>query len=146
MTRRIYFLTKDSIQRKLEDSVMGCCGFRIRLLLVENNRDLNHQPHLEIKEFKLPPTSHHLHVSTETWSRANKILKHEDELSPAKTKLLKSLGTQRVNCATATNIMSQQFDGLKVDKQLMFRIMKKGRDESWGGDESESMMIFTVKV
>lgn len=129
-------------QRKVDVSVKGCCGFRIRVLLVENNRDPDHEPHLLIREFELPPTSRHLHVSPEVWSSANKILKHEDELSPTKTKLLKSLGTQRVNCATAKNIMAQQFDGLKVSKTLLHRLMRKGRNETWGGDESESMMIF----
>ena len=129
-------------QRKLDDGIKGCCGFMMRLLLVQNNHDINHQPHLEIKEFKLPPTSRHLQVSQEVWSRANKILKHEDELSPQKTKLLKSLGTQRVNYATAKKIMSQQYDGLQVNRQLMNRLMRKGRDENWGKDESESMMIF----
>ena len=38
--------------------------------------------------------------------------------------------------------MSQQFGGLKVDNQLMFRVMKKGREDNWGKDESKSMAIF----
>lgn len=129
-------------QRKLDNSINGCCGFFMRLLLVEDKRDLNHQPHLEIKEFKLPSTSRHLQVSSEVWSRANNILNHEDQLTPTKTKLVKNLGIQRVNCATAANIISSQFDGLKVTKPLLHRLMRKGRDETWGRDESESMMIF----
>lgn len=77
--QRIYILTTDSTemmcgscrveQRKSDVSIKGCCVFVMRLLLVEveNNRYLNHQPHLEIKEFKLSPISLHLHVSPEVW-------------------------------------------------------------------------------
>lgn len=38
--------------------------------------------------------------------------------------------------------MSHHFDGLKVTKPLLKHVMRKGRDETWGRDESESMMIF----
>ena len=40
-------------QRKVDVSVKGCCGFRIRVLLVENNRDPDHEPHLLIREFEM---------------------------------------------------------------------------------------------
>jgi len=63
-------------------------------------------------------------------------------LTPKKEKLLKAMGKSRAQSHTVRTVMSDQFDGVKLDHNLMHRVMRKGRVEAWGGDEHESNLIF----
>lgn len=118
----------------------GCCGIKIRVLLVDKEDDATH---LVVREFSLPSDSKHLLVSRQVRElSASKIITHEDMLSPTKTNFLKTLGKNRAKSTFVTEVMSDQFKGIQINKNLMHRIMKKGREDAWGGTSQESMMVF----
>ena len=115
------------------------CGFKMRMLFTNPSNGL---PHLEVTEFCLPATSKHLLVSSEAREKsASKVLTNEDMLTPRKEKLLKAMGKSRAQSHTVRTVMTDQF-GVKLDHNLMHRVMRKGRVEAWGGDEHESNLIF----
>ncbi len=125
--------------RDKDSTENGCCGFRIVLLLVT---DASGESFLEVRKFELPPTSRHLLISHEDREAAeSKVITNENMLTPRKTKFLKSMGKNRAKGHTVVNMLADQFDGLQVGPDLMYRVMKKGRDEAWGVDDDESMTI-----
>jgi hypothetical protein len=128
---------KDVVQKSDEEN--GCCGLSIHCCLQDSEDD--DEPYILIKTFKLPFTSRHLKVSAEVWSENDHVIMHEDELTPNKMKLLKSLGTSRVPATKAREIMEEQYEGVKVSDQCMYRVFKKGRNEKFGALDSESMAI-----
>lgn len=95
---------KDVVQKSDEEN--GCCGLSIHCCLQDSEDD--DEPYILIKTFKLPFTSRHLKVSAEVWSENDHVIMHEDELTPNKMKLLKSLGTSRVPATKAREIMEEQ--------------------------------------
>lgn len=127
--------------RNKDDSALGCCGIKIRLLLVDN--DPESDPYLEVKEFNIPPLSRHLRVSQQARAASeSKVITNEDMLTPSKTALLENLGECRTKYHTVESILSRQYDGLVVSKSLAHRVMQKGRKKAFGEDDDESMMIF----
>jgi hypothetical protein len=135
--KRFRWICGSCKQKERED-----CGFWIRLLLQDKIGEK--EPFLQVMELQLPPTSKHLLVSEEDRqkSASKAAIVHEAELTPKKTALLKSLGEERVSAQTAQNIVRSQCDGLQLGTQLVNRVMKKGRDERWGADDNESMLLF----
>jgi len=125
---------------KKEEDEMGCCGFMMNVVL----RTLTTEtPFLEVLEFRLPITSKHLLISDKAFkSSKNKVIVNEHLLSPTKTNLVKTMGKHRVKLRTVRNLLADQFEGLKLDKQLLHRVMKKGCDDVWGFDDNESITIF----
>ena len=112
----------------------------MRLLLHDTDCD---EPYLEVREFHLPPTSKHLIVSPEARMLSEQVLiKNKDVLTPRKESMIKSLGKHRVRVGVVRNIIAEHFDGVKIDSGLLHRVMKEGRDESWGKDDQDSMLIF----
>jgi hypothetical protein len=128
---------KDVAQKSDEEN--GCCGLNIHCCIRDSKDD--DEPHIFIKNFKLPFQSRHLQVSAEVWNENDHVIKNEDELTPTKIKLLKSLGTSRVPATKAREIMQAQYEGVRVSDQCMYRMFKKGRNEKFGALESESMTI-----
>ena len=93
--------------REKNDDALGCCGIKVRLLLVDN--DPESDPYIEVREFKIPPTSKHLRVSQEARAASeSKVITNEDMLSPKKTALLMNLGKSRTNYHTVETILSDQ--------------------------------------
>jgi hypothetical protein len=130
----------DKDQKQRDESQRGCCGFMIQLLLV-NKEDK--APHLQVRRFNLPPTSNHVLVSEEARAKStSKVIDNEDQLTPTKTNFLKNLGKNRVASHTVRNMMQDQFNGLQVERNLANRVMRKGRNEAWGVDDDEAMIIF----
>ena len=126
--------------RKMDNSIQGCCGFKIRFLLQDKKDDA--PPHLEVREFELPPTSNHLLVSTEVrQSSESKVIKSEKDLSPKKINMLENLGKNRAQAELARNMMMDTH-GVVLGKNLMHRVMEQGRKKAWGTNETESLTIF----
>ena len=127
-----------------ESDERGCCGFKIRFLLCDKDVD---EPHLLVKEFCLPPTSkHHLHESSpdsRTSLPQRLVIKHKDMLTPKKTNIMKSMGKCRATTSLVQRIIEDQYDGrVYVEPSLMYRIMKEGREEAWGKNDTESIVLF----
>ena len=142
--RHRFVLLCGACNDKKDDDTLGCCGFKIRMLLVHPNN--GSRPYLEVKEFILPSNSKHLLVSQQAREEsASKVINNEDMLTPKKVKMLKSMGVCRANEHTVKTAMSTQFEGVKISTSLMHRVMKKGRDEAWGADDEESMLIFYME-
>ena len=126
--------------KDMDSATHGCCGFKLRLLLVENEYD---EPHLEIREFCFPATSRHRLVSAEARAASeSKVVVNEDMLTPTKESLLKNLGKVRARSNLVKSVFAGQFDGMQLEKNLMHRMMRKGRDEAFGATDSESMIMF----
>ena len=126
--------------KDMDSATQGCCGFKLRLLLVENEYD---EPHLEIREFCFPATSRHRLVSAEARAASeSKVVVNEDMLTPTKESLLKNLGKVRARSNLVKSVFADQFDGMQLEKNLMHRMMRKGRDEAFGATDSESMIMF----
>ena len=128
-------------KRKMDDTEVGCCGFKIRFLL-QDKKDNGKEPYLLVKEFKFPPTSHHLLVSTQVRQAAeSNVITHEKQLSPTKVKLLHSFGKNRVRAELAKNVLIDQH-GINLSRNLLNGVMQRGRNEAWGANELESLTIF----
>jgi hypothetical protein len=126
--------------RKMDDSIQGCCGFKIRFLLQDKKDDA--PPHLEVREFQLPPTSNHLLVSTEARQLSeSKVIKSEKDLSPRKIRTLENLGKNRAQAELARSMMMDTH-GVVLGKNLLHRVMGEGRKKAWGTNETESLTIF----
>ena len=70
--------------------------------------------------------------------------KHDHKLqslSPSKVNFLKSLGKSRVRIETCRNLISDRYNGLLIDDDLAYRTMRKGREEAWGKDDNESLLV-----
>ena len=52
------------------------------------------------------------------------------------------MGKHCVKLRTVRILLADQFGGLQLDKQLLHRVMKQGRDDVWGSDDNESITIF----
>ena len=122
----------------------GCCGFKLRFLLCDKDVD---EPHLLVKEFCLPPNSkHRLHTPSPD-SRIllpqRQVIKHKDMLTPKKINIMKSMGKCRAQTSLVQRIIEDQYDGrVYVEPSLMYRVMKEGREEAWGKNDTESMVLF----
>jgi len=120
----------------MDDTDEGCCGFKIRFLL-QDKKDDDEPPHLEVREFKLPETSNHLLVSTDVRQVAQiNTITHEKQLTPTKINLLHTLGKNRARADFATNMLLDHH-GITLSKSLLHCVMPKGRDTAWGANESE---------
>jgi hypothetical protein len=127
-------------QRLIGDDEQGCCGFKIRLLLHDTDCD---EPYLQVREFSLPPMSKHLIVTPEARRLSEQVVvKNKDVLTPRKVAMIKTLGKNRVRIGVVRNVVSEHFNGVQIDSGLMHRIMKEGRDDAWGKDDQDSMLIF----
>ena len=130
----------DKKAREMDDSKRGCCGLKIRFLLQDKKED--QQPHLEVMEFNLPLTSNHLLVTKEARQLSeSKVIKSQAELSPIKLRLLENMGKSRSSAELARNVLFDQH-GVTLSKNLLFRVMQRGRDSAWGGNDTESLTIF----
>ena len=141
--RRFYYAcgSCSTTKRDMDDTDEGCCGFKIRFLL-QDKKDDGEPPHLEVREFKLPETSNHLLVSTNVRQVAqSNTITHEKQLTPNKVNLLHTLGKNRARANFATNMLLDHH-GITLSKDLLHRVMRKGRDMAWGANESESLCIF----
>ena len=126
--------------RDMDDSEPGCCGLKIRCLLEDNKED--EQPYLVVKEFKFPLTSNHLLVTKEAHHASeSKVIKSQKELTPRKLNLLENMGKSRASAELTRNVLFDQH-GVTVSKNLLFRMMRQGRDSTWGANETESLTIF----
>ena len=141
--RRFYYAcgSCSKTKRDMDDTDEGCCGFKI-LFLLQDKKDDGEPPHLEVREFKLPETSNHLLVSTNVRQVAqSNTITHEKQLTPNKVNLLHTLGKNRARADFATNMLLDHH-GITLSKDLLHRVMRKGRDMAWGANESESLCIF----
>ena len=141
--RRFYYAcgSCSKTRRDMDNTDVGCCGFKIRLLL-QDKKDDGEPPHLEVREFKLPETSNHLLVSTDVRQVAqSNTITHEKQLTPTKINLLHILGKNRARADFAKNMLLDHH-GIKLSTNLLHFIMRKGRDKAWGANESESLCIF----
>lgn len=82
----------------MDDTVVGCCGFKIRFLLQDKKYN-GEETHLEVRELKLPPTSHHRLISTQARQVALATLMKIDGLGAAS--LLEYLAPVASAAATA---------------------------------------------
>ena len=71
----------------------------------------------------------------------NRAITSEAELTPTKIKLMEDLGKERANATHARNMLKNQHN-IEVSKNLLNRVMQKGRDKVWGGNEPEQMSLF----
>lgn len=127
--------------REMDDAEEGCCGFKIRLLL-KDNKDDGEETHLEVREFKLPVTSNHRLVSTDLRQVAqSNTITNEKELTPTKINFIHDLGKIRARAQFARNLLFDQHR-VKLSKNLLHAVMRRGRDMAWGANERESMCIF----
>lgn len=134
-----YICGSCSVEKRNQDS-FGCCGFKVRLLLRKSS---DGNPYLEVMEFCLPASSVHLLVSPEAReASASTVIKNEDKLTPNKKKTLMAMGKSRAKSHTVVQVMKDVHGGVTIDRQLMHRVMRKGRIEAWGADDNESMLIF----
>ena len=130
-------------ERNIPPTEIGCCGFKIKLKLQLTPYD---HPFYEVVLFSFPKNSKHYMI------RGNFInaqicepVVHESQLTPPQLKLLKSLGKRRAKCYTVQSIMRDLHPDLKLDKDLMYRILQKGREEGFGDDDDTSMVKFVEK-
>ena len=80
--RRFHFLcgSCDTGTRGKDFNERGCCGFKIRMLLINGDGD---EPYLEVKEFRLPEKSKHLLMSDQNREASkNTIINNEEPNSP----------------------------------------------------------------
>ena len=126
---------------------MGCCGFKVNALLVD--KEEGYGPHAVVTKIAFSALSKHLLVSPEARAAAasgNNKVHHEDQLSIAQKNLLKVLGKNRTVAQEARDLFGDLFPDVKLDTNLMNRVMRKGLAEAYGKDDDESMTLFVEKL
>ena len=98
----------------------------MRVTLVKPKHGSKLDYYLSVQEFRLPKQSRHLLVAQHTWTNIKPELKHEDELTPGKTSLLKVLGKGRTKASEARDIIEDMYPEVNMNKTLVKRVMKKG--------------------
>ena len=134
--------------RSMDISKPGCCGFKLRTLLVlpENKKSNMAEPYLLVREFKLPLVSNHLCVPTDVRdTNESKYINNEKMLTPTKERFLKNMGKNRAKASLVNNMMADQFGEIQVSKSPTNRVMKKGRVEAFGKDADEPMLILVAE-
>ena len=84
--------------------------------------DCADNPHVEVREFCLPPaTSKRLLVSEQGCEASkNKVINNEDLLTPRKESFLKNMGKNWAKSQTVRNMIMDQFDGTQISTQLTY--------------------------
>ncbi|EJK77728.1 hypothetical protein THAOC_00421, partial [Thalassiosira oceanica] len=124
----------------------GCCGFKVNALVVDN--DDGYGPHAVITKFSFSALSKHMLVRAEARAAASgdRTVRHEDQLTSAQTNLLNVLGKNRSVAQEARDLFGDLFPDVKLDTNLMNRVMRKGLHDACGKDDDESMTLFVTKL
>ena len=118
--------------------VTGCCGLKMRATLVLTDGD----PYLEIKEFILPSTSKHKVQSMMMNDTSDEPIRHQSMLEPGPTNLIKALGRRQAKISLVLSVLDDTYPHLKVNKSLIHTMLRKGRDEKYGDNDDNSMVMF----
>lgn len=82
------------------------------------------QPYMYVAEAWLPSTSRHRLGAT---CNASDTINQEGLLTDEEISMLKSLGVGRAKYYLVCTVMKASFPGRKYDRNLIYRVMKKGR-------------------
>ena len=119
------------------------CGLIIKVAVTRPRDKLLHH-YLSIKHLYLPTTSWHANLKSPPKPFSSPI-RHQKRVDEHVVLIIKQLGVNRVAPDAVLALAKTIYPQGKLDKELVRRIMREGRNEAFGATVDESMVVFTEK-